>query len=187
MICFCADEFHWRRIWQSRRILLSDLLEMAFRALLYRRPTEPRTLAVKIGSSTYTRFSSGAIAARADTRFAFIRAGAKPFSPCLRAEICMKPRTTRNVTAPGSPRGLVVCRKRRSHTVHRCHCAVFRTRSCIARACVEPSDGNARKRDKIFVSQVIPNSSIAASMIFSSVRHAAHSPMPRTVMQTYWA
>ncbi len=27
---------------------------MAFRALLYRRPTEPRTLAVKIGSSTYT-------------------------------------------------------------------------------------------------------------------------------------
>ena len=55
MICFCADEFHWRRIWQNPgEFLLSGSAEMAFRALLYRRPTEPRTLAVKIGSSSYT-------------------------------------------------------------------------------------------------------------------------------------
>jgi hypothetical protein len=44
MICFCADEFHWRRIWQNPgEFLLSGPAEMAFRALLYRRPTEPRT------------------------------------------------------------------------------------------------------------------------------------------------
>lgn len=55
MICFCADEFHWRRIWQNPgEFLLSGPADMAFRALLYRRPTEPRTLAVKIGSAIYT-------------------------------------------------------------------------------------------------------------------------------------
>ena len=54
MICFCADEFHWQRIWQNPgEFLSSGPLDMAFRALLYRRPTEPRTLAVKIGASIY--------------------------------------------------------------------------------------------------------------------------------------
>jgi predicted metal-dependent hydrolase len=54
MICFCADEFHWRRIWQNPSdFLLSGPADMAFRALLYRRPTEPRTIVVRIGSAIY--------------------------------------------------------------------------------------------------------------------------------------
>ena len=54
MICFCADSFPWRRLWQNPGELLTPgLPDMAFRALLYRRPTEPRTLAVKIGSAIY--------------------------------------------------------------------------------------------------------------------------------------
>ncbi|MBI3701238.1 MAG: M48 family metallopeptidase [Afipia sp.] len=55
MICFCADKFPWRRLWQtSGEFYLSGPADMAFRALLYRRPTEPRTLAVKIGSAIYS-------------------------------------------------------------------------------------------------------------------------------------
>ena len=85
-----------------------------------------------------TRFSCDVIGARGDTRCAFIRAGVKPFSPCLRAEICMKPKTSRSVTAPGSPRVSVVCRKpRHSHPALRYPCAVFRIESCIARVCVD--------------------------------------------------
>jgi predicted metal-dependent hydrolase len=54
MICFCDDEFRQRRIWQNPGLGLAlGLTDMAFRALLYRRPTEPRTLAVKIGSAIY--------------------------------------------------------------------------------------------------------------------------------------
>jgi predicted metal-dependent hydrolase len=55
MICFCAGNFQWQRIWQNPGgFLLSGPADMAFRALLYRRPTEPRTLAVKIGSRIYS-------------------------------------------------------------------------------------------------------------------------------------
>jgi predicted metal-dependent hydrolase len=55
MICFCADEFRWRRIWQNPGELLPPgLTDMAFRALLYRRPTEPSTLVVRIGAAIYT-------------------------------------------------------------------------------------------------------------------------------------
>jgi predicted metal-dependent hydrolase len=54
MICFLAGQFHCRRIWQNpRNVLLSGSAEMAFRALLYRRPTEPQTLAVKFGSQIF--------------------------------------------------------------------------------------------------------------------------------------
>ncbi|MCG6203948.1 M48 family metallopeptidase [Rhodopseudomonas sp. HC1] len=54
MICFCAERFHWRRIWQTPGDLsLSGSLEMAFRALLYRRPTEPSTIAVRHGSQFF--------------------------------------------------------------------------------------------------------------------------------------
>ncbi len=51
MICFCADEFHWQRIWQNPGSFLNaGSAKMAFRALLYRRPTEPHTIAVRCGS-----------------------------------------------------------------------------------------------------------------------------------------
>lgn len=54
MICFSQDGFPGRRIWQNPGLLLAlGSSAMAFRALLYRRPTEPRTLAVKIGSAIY--------------------------------------------------------------------------------------------------------------------------------------
>jgi predicted metal-dependent hydrolase len=54
MICFSARQFHWRRIWQNPgSFLLSGSADMAFRALLYRRPAEPHTLAVKFGSQIY--------------------------------------------------------------------------------------------------------------------------------------
>jgi predicted metal-dependent hydrolase len=54
MICFCAERFPWRRIWQNPgEFLLSGSATMAFRALLYRRPTEPQTLAVKFGSQIF--------------------------------------------------------------------------------------------------------------------------------------
>jgi predicted metal-dependent hydrolase len=54
MICFSQSEFPWRRIWQNPGVVFAlGSPDMAFRALLYRRPTEPRTLAVKIGSSIY--------------------------------------------------------------------------------------------------------------------------------------
>src|SRR6267154_323324 len=51
MICFCAERFHWRRIWQNPgELLLPGLSDMATRALLYRRPAEPATLLVRHGS-----------------------------------------------------------------------------------------------------------------------------------------
>ncbi|NVN85589.1 MAG: M48 family metallopeptidase [Rhodopseudomonas sp.] len=54
MICFCAERFPWRRIWQNPgEFLMSGSADMAFRALLYRRPTEPQTLAVKFGSQIF--------------------------------------------------------------------------------------------------------------------------------------
>jgi predicted metal-dependent hydrolase len=55
MICFCAEQFQWRRIWQNPGELLTlGSVDMAFRALLYRRPAEPSTLAVKHGSQIFS-------------------------------------------------------------------------------------------------------------------------------------
>src|SRR5256714_3471133 len=55
MICFCAERFHWRRMWQNPgELLLPGLSDMATRALLYRRPAEPATLLVKHGSPNYS-------------------------------------------------------------------------------------------------------------------------------------
>ena len=54
MICFCAERFHWRRIWQiPGELLLPGLSDMATRALLYRRPAEPSTLVVRHGSQFF--------------------------------------------------------------------------------------------------------------------------------------
>ncbi|MGM4890335.1 M48 family metallopeptidase [Tardiphaga sp. 1201_B9_N1_1] len=54
MICFCAEQFPWRRLWQNPvDLLTTGTTDMAFRALLYRRPTEPDTLAVKHGSQIF--------------------------------------------------------------------------------------------------------------------------------------
>jgi predicted metal-dependent hydrolase len=54
MICFCAERFTWRRIWQNPGDLLPPgLTVMATRALLYRRPAEPSTLLVKHGSQVF--------------------------------------------------------------------------------------------------------------------------------------
>ena len=54
MICFCAERFHWRRIWQNPgELLLPGLTDMATRALLYRRPAEPSTLLVRHGSQFF--------------------------------------------------------------------------------------------------------------------------------------
>src|SRR4030088_2210208 len=55
MICFCAERFHWRRIWQNPgELLLPGLSDMATRALLYRRLYVPSTLLVKHGSQIYS-------------------------------------------------------------------------------------------------------------------------------------
>jgi predicted metal-dependent hydrolase len=55
MICFCAERFHWRRLWQNPGELLTPgLADMATRALLYRRPAEPSRLLVKHGSQIYS-------------------------------------------------------------------------------------------------------------------------------------
>jgi predicted metal-dependent hydrolase len=54
MICFCAERFDWRRLWQSPGSTpASGFAEMA-RALLYRRPAEPSRLLVKHGSQIYS-------------------------------------------------------------------------------------------------------------------------------------
>ncbi|HEY0327744.1 MAG TPA: SprT family zinc-dependent metalloprotease [Rhodopseudomonas sp.] len=54
MICFCAERFQWRRIWQNPgEFSLFGSAEMAFRALLYRRPAEPQSIAVKFGSQIF--------------------------------------------------------------------------------------------------------------------------------------
>jgi predicted metal-dependent hydrolase len=55
MICFCAERFHWRRIWQNPgELLIPGIADMATRALLYRRPYEPSRLLVKHGSQIYS-------------------------------------------------------------------------------------------------------------------------------------
>ena len=55
MICFCAERFHWRRLWQNPgELLIPGLSDMATRALLYRRPAEPARLLVKHGSQIYS-------------------------------------------------------------------------------------------------------------------------------------
>src|SRR6187402_2241028 len=55
MICFCAERFQWRRLWQNPAELLSPgFADMATRALLYRRPAEPSRLLVKHGSQIYS-------------------------------------------------------------------------------------------------------------------------------------
>ncbi|WP_439923616.1 M48 family metallopeptidase [Nitrobacter sp. JJSN] len=54
MICFCAERFDWRRIWQNPDgTPASGFTEMA-RALLYRRPAEPSRLLIKHGSQIYS-------------------------------------------------------------------------------------------------------------------------------------
>jgi predicted metal-dependent hydrolase len=54
MICFCAERFDWRRLWQSPgQLLLPGLTDMTTRALLYRRPAEPATLLVRHGSQVF--------------------------------------------------------------------------------------------------------------------------------------
>ncbi|HRN99991.1 MAG TPA: SprT family zinc-dependent metalloprotease [Nitrobacter sp.] len=54
MICFCAERFEWRRIWQNPGgISRSGFADMA-RALLYRRPAEPSRLLIKYGSQIYS-------------------------------------------------------------------------------------------------------------------------------------
>jgi predicted metal-dependent hydrolase len=55
MICFCAERFHWRRLWQNPgELLIPGIADMATRALLYRRPYEPSILLVKHGSQIYS-------------------------------------------------------------------------------------------------------------------------------------
>src|ERR1700690_2410297 len=55
MICFCAERFHWRRIWQNPgELLLPGIADMATRALLYRRPPPPSRLLVKPGPQIYS-------------------------------------------------------------------------------------------------------------------------------------
>src|SRR5947208_2650823 len=54
MICFCAERFPWRRLWQNPGALLPPgLTDMATRALLYRRPHEPKTLLITHGSQYF--------------------------------------------------------------------------------------------------------------------------------------
>jgi predicted metal-dependent hydrolase len=54
MICFCAERFDWRRLWQNPGDTpASGFADMA-RALLYRRPAEPSRLLVKHGSQIYS-------------------------------------------------------------------------------------------------------------------------------------
>src|ERR1700749_1109243 len=55
MICFCAERFPWRRIWQNPgEVFLPGFTDMATRALLYRRPAATSTLLVKHGSQIYS-------------------------------------------------------------------------------------------------------------------------------------
>src|SRR3981189_1778808 len=55
MICFCAERFHWRQIWQNPGDTLAPgRTDMAPPALLYRRPAEPSRLLVKHGSQIYS-------------------------------------------------------------------------------------------------------------------------------------
>src|SRR6202789_1652314 len=55
MICFLAERFTWRRIWQNPgELLLPGIADMATRALLYQLPYEPSRLLVKHGSQIYS-------------------------------------------------------------------------------------------------------------------------------------
>src|SRR6202021_1815565 len=55
MICFRAERFTWRRIWQNPgELLLPGIAYIAPRALLYRRPYEPSRLLIKHGSQIYS-------------------------------------------------------------------------------------------------------------------------------------
>src|ERR1700749_4193831 len=55
MICFSAERFHWRRLWQNPgELLMPGIADMATRALLYRRPAGPSTLHVKHGTQIYS-------------------------------------------------------------------------------------------------------------------------------------
>src|SRR5271154_886466 len=55
MICFRAERFTWRRIWQNPgELLLPGIADMATRALLYRRPYEPSRVLIKHGSQIYS-------------------------------------------------------------------------------------------------------------------------------------
>jgi len=55
MICFSATPFPRLRMWQNPGSVLSPgLIDMAFRALLYRRPSEPRALVISYGSQVYS-------------------------------------------------------------------------------------------------------------------------------------
>src|SRR6202051_1866476 len=54
MICFRAERFTWRRIWQNPgELLLPGIADMATRALLYRRPYEPSRLLIKPRSQIF--------------------------------------------------------------------------------------------------------------------------------------
>lgn len=121
-----------------------------------------------------TRFSCVVIGARADIRCAFIRAGVKPFSPCLLVEICMKPRTSHSVTAPGLQRASVVCRRqRRFHRAHRSLFVPCRTGSCIVPVSAEQCGRRrATAATRFSVSRVTSSSLIAAFMTSSSAKRA---------------
>ncbi|MBN9149595.1 MULTISPECIES: M48 family metallopeptidase [unclassified Nitrobacter] len=54
MICFCAERFDWRRLWQSPGATPAPGFAEMARALLYRRPAEPSRLLVKHGSQIYS-------------------------------------------------------------------------------------------------------------------------------------
>src|SRR5258708_8796947 len=54
MICFCAERFQWRRLWQNPgELLLPGLSDMATRAIVRRSPADPSTLLVKHGSQVF--------------------------------------------------------------------------------------------------------------------------------------
>jgi len=54
MICFCAEHFPWRRLWQNPgNFPIAGSPDMATRALLYRRPSEPSTITIKFGSQIF--------------------------------------------------------------------------------------------------------------------------------------
>ncbi|MEH6951813.1 SprT family zinc-dependent metalloprotease [Nitrobacter sp. NHB1] len=54
MICFCAERFDWRRIWQNPGDTPASGFSDMARALLYRRPAEPSRLLIKHGSQIYS-------------------------------------------------------------------------------------------------------------------------------------
>src|SRR6202050_4560574 len=55
MICFCAERFQWRRLWQNPgELLIPGIADMAPRPLFDRRPSEPSILLVKHGSQIYS-------------------------------------------------------------------------------------------------------------------------------------